>query len=545
MPRKLIRFSRREILIAAAATTASFLTARLQAEASSPDEIAGIVVQEKQILLQLRASGKRRLYSFPVHADGDAISGITPAWEGDARDGVVTIDRFSGCTDRLFHRFRLFDPATAKPTSGVHFANDLRSLPSSPPLLPWPKSIKGVSCPVDIDDLKELGVRHTHINLSASAIVRVDPALRDDAFSRMIDGRRVWLNAGAIRALDSTVQKLTDAGINAVGVIVNHLVPGGVLTHPRTDFDHAPNKMGAFNLTTEEGAAAFRALIEFISNRYCRSDKRFGSVGGWIIGNEVQSHWEWHNLGRASLPEVTRQYADELRLAYFAMRNAGADVPVFSSFDHFWAMSLSQDASRHLPGRALFDAMQELMVREGSFPWHIAQHPYPENLFDPKFWNDRSATFSFASPRITFKNVEVLAAYLRRNECLCDGKPRRLIFSEQGFHAGSSPESERVQAAAYALAYRRLSQVEGVEAFILHRQVDAAAVGGLNLGIWPVSGTGAGKRKRPIWDVVKNADTPQWEAASNFALPIVGMRSWSQAQPRTGPFPDDVPKPKR
>jgi hypothetical protein len=93
-----------------------------------------------------------------------------------------------------------------------------------------------------------------------------------------------------------------------------------------------------------------------------------------------------------------------------------------------------------------------------------------------------------------------------------------------------------VQAAAYALAYRRISLIQGVEAFILHRHVDATGEGGLKLGIWPLTGTGPGKPKRPIWNVVKFADTPQWQKASNFALPIIGLQDWSQANPRSGPF---------
>src|SRR5205823_6529172 len=121
--------------------------------------------------------------------------------------------------------------------------------------------------------------------------------------------------------------------------------------HPKTDLIRAPNHMGAFNLTSETGVRHFRALIEFLSDRYCRGDKRYGSVGGWIIGNEVQSTWEWHNMGPASTGEVARQYADELRLAWFAVRNASAAVPVFASFDHFWGIAASKDATRHHPGR--------------------------------------------------------------------------------------------------------------------------------------------------------------------------------------------------
>lgn len=109
------------------------------------------------------------------------------------------------------------------------------------------------------------------------------------------------------------------------------------------------------------------------------------------------------------------------------------------------------------------------------------------------------------------------------------GKPRRLILSEQGFHAGDTAESERVQAAAFALAYHRLSQIPAVEAFILHRQADHPGEGGLKLGLWASNADGQTRRKRMIWDVLRAADTPEWPQAVQFALPIIGMKNWPKS----------------
>ena len=529
--------SRREVLGAASAAVAGIaLAGTWHLGAASASGITSIAVGLDRLDVVLSGAGHHRLLAFPVHGDAAHPDAGRLSWEGEVADQTkVNIPRMDGVADRLFQKFQLVD-GSGKAVGAERYADDLRQLNSSPTALAWPESIKGVSCPLDVKDLAELGVRHTHINVSAAALVLVAESERDEVFSRVVDGRRIWFNPHQVRALDRQIRELTEAKINAVGVVINPVHSPGVLTHPRTDLKNAPNKMGAFNLSNEEGLGHFRGMMEFLSDRYCRGDAAQGSVGGWIIGNEVQSTWEWHNMGAATTEQVARQYADELRIAWHSVRNAGAAVPVFASFDHFWAMALSKDSMRHRPGKVLLDALANLTDREGSFPWHVAQHPYPENLFQPRFWNDATATFTFDSPRVTFKNVEILAAYLRRPEILCDGKPRRLIFSEQGLHAGDTAESEQIQAAAYALAYRRLSQVPGVEAFILHRHVDAAQEGGLKLGIWPLTGTGPGKRKRPIWDVVKAADTEKWEAACRFALPIVGMADWSGAKPRCGPF---------
>jgi hypothetical protein len=541
--------TRRNLLSGAVAVAAGVLlppgsfAATVTAAAASIDSIA---VTEKRIDAVILGTGPFKLLAFPIHADAARTTAGQVAWEGKAAGETrISFDRFAGSTDRLFQKFRLFDAADAdaaanKPIGAPRFADDLRALSSTPTRLAWPVGIKGVSCPVDVKDLAELGVKHAHVNLNAADLVRVEERQRTEAASRVVDGQRIWFHPGGIATLDDSIRQLTEAGINILGVVTHHGLVPGVLTHPKTDLQRAPNHMGAFNLSNDEGILHFRALIEFLSDRYCRGDKHRGSVGGWIIGNEIQSTWEWHNMGSSTTDQVARQCADELRLAWFAVRNAGADVPVFASFDHFWGMALSADPTRHRPGRTLLDALAALTFSEGNFPWHVAQHPYPENLFHPEFWLDRTATFAFDSPRITFQNVELLADYLRRKELLCDGKPRRLILSEQGFHAGDSPESERMQAAAYALAYRRLSQIPAVEAFILHRHFDAPGEGGLKLGIWP--STGSAGRKRPIWKVVQTADTPGWQADSDFALPLAGFQDWSQAAPRQGPFPEHVAK---
>ena len=50
----------------------------------------------------------------------------------------------------------------------------------------------------------------------------------------------------------------------------------------------------------------------------------------------------------------------------------------------------------------------------------IAHHPYPENLFECRFWRDKTATLKPDTPRITFKNIELLPQILKQPELLYD-----------------------------------------------------------------------------------------------------------------------------
>jgi hypothetical protein len=202
---------------------------------------------------------------------------------------------------------------------------------------------------------------------------------------------------------------------------------------------------------------------------------------------------------------------------------------VYVSLEHHWNIRNSEgDERQAFPARAFLDYFGRRAREGGDFDWHIAFHPYPENLFEPRFWNDKSATTNvLTTPRITFKNIELLPMYLRRPELLFHGRPRRVILSEQGFHTPTGPDGEITQAAAFCYAYKKIERLDGIDAFILHRHVDNANEGGLLLGLrsnQPRDGELLPKKR--IYDCFRAADTPEWKKAFGFALPIIGLESW-------------------
>ena len=130
----------------------------------------------------------------------------------------------------------------------------------------------------------------------------------------------------------------------------------------------------------------------------------------------------------------------------------------------------------------------------------------------------------------------MLPRFLNRPEMLFAGKARHVILSEQGFHTPDGPDGERTQAAAFAYAWVRVNQLPGIDAFILHRHVDSASEGGLHLGLWWDAATNpqapGQHQKKMIYEVFRLADTAQWREAFEFALPVVGLRSWDDATPK-------------
>ena len=90
---------------------------------------------------------------------------------------------------------------------------------------------------------------------------------------------------------------------------------------------------------------------------------------------------------------------------------------------------------------------------EGDFDWGLAYHPYPQSLLEPATWRDTDAHMSMDTPFITFRNIEVLAAWARDKSTWFRGeRPRAIHLTEQGFNSPDYSKATLQQQAA-ALAY--------------------------------------------------------------------------------------------
>jgi Family of unknown function (DUF5722) len=339
----------------------------------------------------------------------------------------------------------------------------------------------------EVADALALGIKHAGINVNLCAAVDVNAQPGSDQPHWDYDGERYYFHAGYLAELDHKIRELSSQGV-VVNLIILTYQSGDertnkVMLHPGYD-SSAPNRLGMFNSATPEGRAWLTATMEFLAERWSRPEKEFGRVAGYIIGNEVNSHWWWSNMGRVSLEEFADAYLTAVRLVHGAVRRQSSWARVYVSLEHHWGIHYpAGDEQQAFGGKAFVDYFARRAREDGDFDWHVAFHPYPENLFEPRFWNDKTALPADDTPRITFKNLDVLTRYLRREELLYNGAPRRVILSEQGFHTPQGPHGEAIQAAAYCAAYRIAAELDGVDAFILHRHVDHPHEGGLLLGL--------------------------------------------------------------
>lgn len=260
-----------------------------------------------------------------------------------------------------------------------------------------------------------------------------------------------------------------------------------IIGHPEYEPTGFNEQMSAFNLRTEEGLDMYCACIDFLCARYADPKSPLFCSTVMDIGNEINAQNTWHNCGQMSCADYMEEYSEQLRLAHLIARKYNSSFRVDVSFDHNFADHiLEPDRMRHYPSRDCLAYLAAYCRRDGDFEWGISAHPYPEDLSRPDFYNDKTATFSFDSPRITMKNLEVWQALVELPELSYRGMPRRVVFDEQGFHTRSDdPETENKGAYAFVLAYLKLRRCTNIDWFIINRYADMPLddESGLHLGI--------------------------------------------------------------
>ncbi len=422
---------------------------------------------------------------------------------------------------------RFFFISTSLLLAGVSV---LSAAPNANPF-PKPPSIKGLQVQM-VDDALALGIHHAGININITSLLDIQK--KPGSPTRTVDGHVFSFNESYLKSLDRQIKPLSDRGVLVYAIVLSYPSKktdvDAIAIHPdaRADYKYS---IGAFNTKMPTGRAWLRAVSEEMAERWSGAHPENGRVWGWIVGNEVNSHWLWYNLGRKPMAEAVNEYEKAFRIMHESVRRASANARLYIPFDHHWSISMNGiSAEEATPGRDFLDAFAKKVRELGDLDWHVAWHPYPEDLGNPRAWADKAVSSSEATPKVTFKNLEVLSHHLKQPELLWQGQPRRIILSEQGFHTLLKPEGESLQAAAYAYAWEKCQLLPLVDAFIYHRHVDHAQEGGLRLGLWRNAPNTISEphSKKQIWDLFLKAGTPAWKEAAAALLPVTGLKSWDE-----------------
>ena len=140
-----------------------------------------------------------------------------------------------------------------------------------------------------------------------------------DAMEYVHNGKTYYFNRKVIESYDAHMAPLAQKGVACVLRYINSSFSIGeqadqdivdIIQHPGYDYDYPSAYMGAFNLRTEEGFNHFCACTEFLVERYCRADRKYGWAISFEVGNEVTSQYIWGNAGDMTCAEYMYEYTE-------------------------------------------------------------------------------------------------------------------------------------------------------------------------------------------------------------------------------------------
>jgi hypothetical protein len=284
------------------------------------------------------------------------------------------------------------------------------------------------------------------------------------------------------------------------------------------------------NMSTQESVQCYAAALDFLASRYCRADNQYGRIHHWIMHNEVDAGHVWTNMGKnRPLHVFLDAYYKSMRLCYHIARQYDAHSEVLGSFTHSWTQAVPVDGD--YATLSLIRGLLDYSRLEGDFEWGLACHPYPEDLNEPKTWNDRLATFSMNTPLVTFKNLEVLDKWIKLPENKYLGVQKRTLWlSENGTNSRSYSEQDlREQAAGFAYTWKKMKHLDGIDAFQWHNWIDGRGEFGLRIGLrkFPDDENEPGGKK-PVWYVYQAAGTEREDQVFDPYKSVIGISDWSE-----------------
>lgn len=379
-------------------------------------------------------------------------------------------------------------------------------------------------------DLDSLGITSVTVNVMISKLLSSKPSPQNIPFEYM--GDTYYVNEKRILELDKTFLSTSDRNIEVSAILLIDKASntidkeiGHILQHPDCD----PSGIFSMpNLTTSEGVQYYAAILDFLASRYMRPDKKYGRIHHWIIHNEVDAGWVWTNAGDKTDLVFMDIYHKSMRMTHNIARKYNVNSKVFITLTHYWNWTSNP---KFYLSKTLLEQLLQFSKVEGDFEWAVAHHPYPESLREPKTWLDNKVSFDFNTKLITFKNLEVLDAWVKQPEVLFKGKIKRLVYlSENGTNSPTYSEQDlKEQAAGMAYAMKKLKYLDGIDGFQYHNWQDNRKEGGLRIGLrrFPDDKKDPGGIK-PVWKVYQAFGTEKENEVYDQYKEMIGIDSWDE-----------------
>ena len=380
------------------------------------------------------------------------------------------------------------------------------------------------------DELDELGISAVTVNVMIHSLVSLEPGPDTTPFEWQ--GRTYYAREKMLQGFDATFLEAHRNGVmvSAILLVANPTKDGSPVVKALGHPDAAKDGIFAMPaVTSEEGISLYGAILNLMAERWSRPDGKYGRVHHWIMHNEVDAGWTWTNAGEK--PDIVYMdlYQRSMRLMDLIARQYDPNSRAFISLTHHWA---DRGEPRWYGSRRLLELLRDFCRAEGNFPWALAYHPYPQDLFNPRTWEDGQASFSFGSEKITPKNLEVLDAFMKQPAFRYRGEVRPVHLSENGFNSKDYSEKELAdQAAGMALAWKKIGALSSIQSWQYHNWIDNRHEGGLKIGLrrFPDDADDP-LGKKPIWHLYRDLGTEREDEAARPYLKTIGLRDWSEVR---------------
>lgn len=368
-----------------------------------------------------------------------------------------------------------------------------------------------------ISDFTDLDVHSITQNIVLNSFISTT---KSSAFSSPFyyGGRTYYINTGAVSGYDAILKAAKEKDIVVEAIILTST--GSEYTDPECTGGYYTMP----NMTTAAATNFYAASLDYLARRYSTGEN--GRIHHWIMHNEVDQGNTWTNMGNQPEMRYYDRYIKSMRLCYNIVRQYDQNASVLGSYTHTWYVSGDEYSPRNM-----LEQNVQYSNTEGDFRWGVAYHPYPISLLRPEFWtNDRSyATFNNNAMYVTFYNPEVINAWILKKENLYkDGTKRVLVFSEQGTNSPSYSETDLAkQAAGAAWIWKKITQLDGIDAMQWHNWADNRYEFGLRIGLRAYAeGDFKDYDPKPVWYVWQAAGTDKEDEVFEPYLKVIGISSW-------------------
>lgn len=500
--------------------------------------ISDVMVSETKVIVEGNIAEKGNFKLCEVTPYEELL--LTPEFQGgiplNNPHFCIEIERFVNkegfLYDRLFSKWVIIDVLANKIASHAHYADKINSLQHMPVVrLKGRKGLGGFDVGRGfLEDLDDLHITSVTVNIPFTSFMH--HTSQPNTFSHNYGGKTYYFSKAAVDNLDKTLQIAQKKGIIVAAIILVQKKEecadpaiGELLQHP----DYTPEGIFTMpNMTTPASQNCYAAALDFLASRYNRPDNAYGRIHYWIMHNEIDAGLAWTNMGEKPMAVYMNTYIKSMRLCYNIARTYDPNAQVFTSFTHSWTQSVEP---RFYATTEMLENLLKHCNAEGDFQWGIGYHSYPEDLNEPKTWNDKNATFNMNSPLVTFKNLEVLDAWIKKPENKFQGTTKRSLWlSENGTNSRTYSEKDlSEQAAGLAYAWKKLKYLDGIDAMQWHNWIDNRNEFGLRIGLrrFPDDEEDPGGRK-PVWFVYQAADTEQEDEVFEKYKPIIGIQNWEE-----------------